>query len=146
MSKFINRDIKIFHRISYFLIVGLIFFIQFYEFLHLHHFHEADSVVVETIYPPLDVEVEHSSTHQHEGDEDNQHKYKNQIDWSFISSRFSNNLTFEPLILFFTTVSQSPLVIEKSITPHQIPFQIKDYFVSFLIIRGPPLSTYQKNY
>ena len=141
MSIFVNRD-KILQRISYLLIIGLILN-QVYEFLHLHHIHEAGSIVVETSYHPLNTAIKHSSDHNHAEEEKTQkdpHKFKNHIDWSLRSSR-SNFIKIDPLIFLFTITVLPNLLIEKSIVQEQLTFQIKNHYFSLLIIRGPPIFT-----
>jgi ABC-type nickel/cobalt efflux system permease component RcnA len=94
-------------QISSFLLLVLICCNQVYQFSHLHHFHEDDSLVVEVSYHPVDVDVLHSSAHVH-GEEksshssEHQHRYENNVDWSITRSQVTNDSTFDILDLAFS--------------------------------------------
>ena len=145
MTTFKNKNINNLCRISSFLLLVLICGNQVYQFSHLHHFHEDDSLVVEVSYHPVDVDVLHSSDHVH-GEEKSshssghQHKYENKVDWNITRSQATNDSTFDILDLAFSAFYLPSVVCHEKYTSfYRQPSFTKEHSVSSSVIRGPPL-------
>ena len=61
MSILKNKNISNLQRVSTFLLLALIFSNPLYQFIHVHHVHQDDSLELEISYHPIDIALEHSS-------------------------------------------------------------------------------------
>ncbi len=129
-------------RIACFLFLALICCGQAYQSVHLHHFHQNDSVAFEVSSHPIALEVTHTSTHHHEEnsshEDDNEHKYTTKIGWNVARSKSLTNVTFDAPGLPLSTYSLPPVDFEKVRPFLQVLSCKKDRHISFPIIRGPP--------
>ena len=132
------------HQMSAFLFLALMCCNQVFQFSHLHHFHEADTLAFEVSYHPLDLVVEHPSAHQH-GEErsshpdDKQHNYENQANCNVTRTQSAHTAVCKEQSPFFFFVYLPPEGIEKSLSFRQEPSSTQEEYSSFSIIRGPPL-------
>jgi hypothetical protein len=145
MSTLKNKNITNLQRVSTFVFLALIFFSSSVnQFVHVHHFHQDDSLELEISYHPIDIALEHASVHNHSEENssptnDNQHKYKNQVDWNNSRLQSTTNITFDDQELFFSIVYLPPVGIERSISFYKEPPFTKEHYSSLSTIRGPPL-------
>jgi hypothetical protein len=144
MPQLKNKNSITLQHISIFLFLALMCCNQLFQFSHLHHFHEDDTLAFDVSYHPLDLVVEHSSAHQH-GEErsshpdDNRHNYENQADCNITRSQSAHTVACSEPSIFFSIVYLPPEGFEESISYHQEPSSTQEEYSSFSIIRGPPL-------
>lgn len=131
------------YRVSIFFILVLVCCNQVYRFAHSHHFHKNDSLVFEISYHPIRIAIDHSSSHQHDENSshptDNQHKYKNELNWHLPRCQYTSNFEFAAQALFSSPIHLPPPVLEKFLPFYHASFYLKDHHHAFSIIRGPPL-------
>lgn len=144
MPQLRNKNRSTLQIISAFFFLVLMSCNQLFQFSHLHHFHEDDTLAFEVRYHPLGLVVEHSSTHQH-GEErsshpdDKQHNYENQVNCNVTRTQSTHTAVCKEQIPFFFFVYLPPAGLEKSLSFHQEPSYTQEEYSSFSIIRGPPL-------
>jgi hypothetical protein len=125
------------------LLLVIVYFGQVYPSYHLHHSHEEGSWGVEISSHPIEVDVERSSDHHHDGatphTNDHQHTYDKHIDWHFIRTQNPRTLTINDQCFFFSIAS----VFTKNDNIPCIAYEgficIDGNCVPSSIIRGPPL-------
>lgn len=127
-----------------FLLLALVYFSQIYPFSHLHHAHEDSLLEFGSSFFPVDVEVEHSSTHHHDDElpqtNNHQHTFDKHIDWHILRTQTIKTLSFDEQYCF----SSIPFILTNGNNSvyynyENTPF-LDEQYVSSLIIRGPPLS------
>ena len=139
-----NKNGSTLQYISAFLFLALMCSNQVFQFSHLHHFHEDDTLAFEVSYHPLGLTVEHSSAHQH-GEErsshpdDDRHNYENQADYNITRSQSAQTVVYNELSFLFSIVSLPPEGFKRAISFHQESSSTQEEYSSFSIIRGPPL-------
>jgi len=126
-----------------FLFLAIVYFSQVYPFYHFHHFHDEGYSEFELSSHPIEVDVEHSSDHHHDGatphNNDHQHTYDKHIDWHIIRTRNPRTLTFDDQYLFSSTSSIFTNDNNISYIVYKRFICIVGNCVPSSIIRGPPL-------
>ena len=111
--------------------------------LYSHHFHFDGLLEFEISSNPVEVDGEHSSDHQHDGDSshanDHQHNYDSPLDWYFIRPQSPRTFSIDnQQFLCFVPVILTQDNMASHIDDKELP-RIDDYDLSSLIVRGPPL-------
>ncbi len=125
-----------------FIFLLLAYFSQVYPFYHLHHSHEDGLLDFKVSSHPIEVEVEHSSDHHHDGDtpqtDDHQHTYDKHIDWNNVRIQKPKTLTIDDQYSS-ASISYTPTNNNFSYLKYENFLFIPHNYVSSIIIRGPPL-------
>jgi hypothetical protein len=139
-----NKINIVLHQIFSIFFLAVICCAQIYNFTHLHHFHENNSLAFEVSYHPSNLAIVHSSAHYHNESQsshsdDHQSQYANKTYSNTTRSQSTNNLTTDEQVLFSPIVYLPPVGFEKYISLYQQSPFIKEHYASFVTIRGPPL-------
>ena len=130
-------------RIFCYLLLALICCGQVYHSVHLHHFHPNDSVAFEINVHPSDLEVAHTSTHHHHGENsshegDTEHKYTKKTDWNVRRSNPLTKINFDVPCLPLFAYTLPPVDFDR-LKAFSLALPCKqEPHASSLTIRGPP--------
>ncbi|MEN8173557.1 MAG: hypothetical protein ABFS03_11850 [Chloroflexota bacterium] len=144
MSILKNINIMNAQRVSAFLLLALLFSNPVCQFLHVHHSHQDESFEIEISYHPIEAALEHASAHSHSDENssstnDNQHDYKNQVDWNNRRLQTAPLITLAAQEFSYSLSHLPPAGFKESISFYQEPALTKEQHYSVSIIRGPPL-------
>lgn len=99
-----HRNSLVFLWLRSALLLVILYSGQLHPFHHLHHFHD-EGVAESTIYfHPIEIDVEHSSGHHHDGGsphtDDHRHTFDSHIDWHTARAQNPRILTLDDQRLF----------------------------------------------
>jgi hypothetical protein len=125
-----------------FLVLVFVVFGQVYPYHHLHHSHDDSYFEFEISSHPIEVDVEHSSDHHHDGDaphpENHQHAYDKHIDWHVVRTQNQTTSAFDDQF------PRSPLAYiladdnDISWTDSRDPLPVDGNYFPSTTVRGPP--------